>query len=483
MNKLIYTFVLIAAVLYRPVRAQESGPVILSLNQAISYAQGQSITALQNETTKENRFWAYQSFRSNLYPRLVLSGVAPEFNRSFSGVTQPDGTTLYQPVTINNSSLQLDVSQNLPWTGGQVFIGTRLNRFDDFDRDTRLYNSSPLFIGLSQPLFQYNGLKWGQKIEPLKYEESVRQFKEEEARIAVQVCRRYFDLLRAEINLDIAENNLKNNDTLFRIAETRFELGRISKSDLLQLQLAAVTAQKDVAQAKLDRNIAALELKTFLGWEGDSLDAVLPTAMDYLNVNPELALVEARANRADPVAFRRRLLEAEEEVAMAKGQTGPQANLEASLGFSGTDESFGGAYQNTIDQQGVRLGFTIPILDWGRADARVKTALANQKLVEYTVQQDEINFDQNVIQLAERFNLLQTQIEFYKQGDELAAERYQISYDRYLLGDLSITDLMIALGEKDRARRDYLGALRDYWEAYYRLQLFTLYDFRTQQKR
>jgi len=283
--------------------------------------------------------------------------------------------------------------------------------------------------------------------------------------------------------LDIAENNLKNNDTLFQIAQTRFDLGRISKSDLLQLQLAAVTARKDVAQARLDRNIASLELKTYLGWEGDSLRAVVSKAMDPMMIDTELALAEARGNRADPVAFGRRLLEAEEEVALAKGTTGPQANLETSLGYSGTDQSFNGAYNNVIDQQGVRLGFTIPILDWGRADARIKTALANQKLVEYTVQQDEINFDQNVIQLAEQFDLLQTQIAYYREGDELATERYQISYDRYLPGDLGITDLMIALNEKDRARRDYLNALRDYWEAYYRLQLFTLYDFRTQQKR
>jgi len=82
MNKLTFILVLIAAVAHRPARAQESLGSILSLEQAIGYVQGQSISALQNETAKENRYWAYQSFRSNLYPRLVPRSVAPEFNRS-----------------------------------------------------------------------------------------------------------------------------------------------------------------------------------------------------------------------------------------------------------------------------------------------------------------------------------------------------------------------------------------------------------------
>ncbi len=82
MNKLTFILVLIATVAHRPARAQESLGSILSLEQAIGYAQGQSISALQNETAKENRYWAYQSFRSNLYPRLVPRSVAPEFNRS-----------------------------------------------------------------------------------------------------------------------------------------------------------------------------------------------------------------------------------------------------------------------------------------------------------------------------------------------------------------------------------------------------------------
>ena len=42
--------------------------------------------------------------------------------------------------------------------------------------------------------------------------------------------------------------------------------------------------------------------------------------------------------------------------------------------------------------------------------------------------------------------------------------------ERYVLGNLSITDLSIAFQEKDQAKRDYIAALRDFWGAYYQLR-------------
>jgi outer membrane protein len=54
----------------------------------------------------------------------------------------------------------------------------------------------------------------------------------------------YFDLLVAQVNLQIAEKNRSNNDTLYKIAGHKLELGKISQNDLLQLQMGLLTAQK-----------------------------------------------------------------------------------------------------------------------------------------------------------------------------------------------------------------------------------------------
>ena len=50
------------------------------------------------------------------------------------------------------------------------------------------------------------------------------------------------------------------------------------------------------------------------------------------------------------------------------------------------------------------------------------------------------------------------------------------------MGEITITDLNIALAERESAKRDYIGSLSTYWLAYYNLRILTLYDFETDQR-
>jgi len=75
------------------------------------------------------------------------------------------------------------------------------------------------------------------------------------------------------------------------------------------------------------------------------------------------------------------------------------------------------------------------------------------------------------------FNMMRDQVVLAAEADSIASEKYQIAKDRYVLGNLSVTDLSIAFTEKDQAKRDYISALRDFWGAYYQLRYLSLYDF------
>jgi len=68
------------------------------------------------------------------------------------------------------------------------------------------------------------------------------------------------------------------------------------------------------------------------------------------------------------------------------------------------------------------------------------------------------------------------------EADSIASEKYQIAKDRYVLGNLSITDLSISFQERDQAKRDYISALRDFWGAYFQVRYLSLYDFDKNEK-
>lgn len=457
--------------------------VRLSLKQVVEMAKSNSIEAKQAATQRETKYWEWRTFRSNYQPQLSLTGTLPGYSKTYAQVFQPNGTVLFQPVHNDNSSLQLDFSQGLTATGGTIYGTTQMQRFDDFDRNNVLYNGVPYAIGYTQPLFQFNALKWDKKIEPLKFNESKQAYIEAQENISISVTKYFFDLLLAQENFRIAESNLTNTNKIMDIAKVKFELGKISKNEILQLELEILNARKALGTALRDMEISTLNLVSYTGQEGmNKILLEVPDEITTMTVSADKVLAEAFENRSDAIAFVRKIAEAKRDVAEAKGKRGLQATLTANLGFSNTATNIPDVYRSPKNQQLLELKFTVPVLDWGRSKSRTMTAQANEKFTTYEVEQEKQNFKQQIITQVTLFNMMKDQILITAKADSIAAEKYKIARERYVLGDLSITELSIAFNENDQAKRDYVTSLRDFWGAYYQLRYLSLYDFEKKQK-
>ena len=465
----------------------------LTLDQAVQLARDQSIASKQAATLQKTNYWKYRSFLADYKPQLSLDGSLPSFTRSFIPVQQPDGTVAFQPVSNNNSVLNLSLNQNIPLTGGSVFVQQQLQRFDNFLNSTTLYNGVPFAVGIVQPLFRFNPMKWDRRTEPLRYAESNQQYVEALEKVSLDATGLYFDLLVAQVNLQIAETNRTNNDTLFTIARHKLDLGKISRNDLLQLQLSVLNARKDVASARQTAEVASLNLRSYLNLRNTDSDQLInsqlrpltlavPNQLTAFDVDIRQAVAEAFANRSDAIGFGRRLLEAQRDVEKARKENGINATLNAVFGLSNRGFRPADVYVRPQDREFVEVQFTLPIMTWGRAQARTETARANQQLAVQTVEQGKRTFEQQIYTQVTLLDMLRKQATLTAEADQIAQTRYQIAQDRFKLSDLSVTDLGIATQEKDRARRDAILALRDYWQAYYTLRLLTLYDFELNQK-
>ncbi len=455
----------------------------LSLKQVVEMAKDNSIAAKQAATTKETKYWQWRTFKSNYQPQLSLSGNLPGYSKTSTPVVQPDGSILFQPIHYDNSALTLNFSQTITATGATIYGATQLQRFDDFNSKSVLYNGQPYAIGFSQPLGQFNVLKWDKKIQPLLYNESRQAYIEAQEQISITVTGYFFDLLLAQVNLETATANLANTQKILQVANLKFELGKVSKNEILQLQLEQLNAKKAVGTAKRDVEIATLNLRSYTGQEGENkIVLVVPETISQMTVTADRVLTEAFANRSDAIAFMRRVAEAKRDVALARGQTGLTATLTANLGTSNSATSIPGIYRSPQNQQLLELQFSIPVLDWGRSKAKIKTAEANQQFTEYSVEQDKQTFKQQIVTQVSLFNVMKEQLAYTAEADSIASEKYKIARERYVLGDLSITDLSIAFTENDQAKRDYVQSLRDFWSAYYQLRYLSLYDFERNEK-
>ncbi|HEY0177072.1 MAG TPA: TolC family protein, partial [Pedobacter sp.] len=350
MKIILYLFFFMAFGCQSGAHAQDT--LRLSLQDIVAMAKEKSIASRQAATLKETHYWEYMTYRSNYQPQLSLNGTLPGYTKSFIQVIQPNGTIDFQPVHNNNSSLELAFSQQIAQTGGTISGSTSLQRFDDFDRKTTIYNGAPYGIGYVQPLFQFNTLKWDRKIEPLKYSESQQAYIESMEEIAMTASGYFFDLLLAQVDLQIAETNLKNTRSIMEIANMKFEMGKIARNEILQLQLEELKVQKAVGIARRDMELSTYNLKAYTGLQNtDKIRLMMPPSGIEMKIVEEKALAEAFQNRSDAIAFGRRLEEAKRDVAKAKGDNGLNANLNTRLGFSKSGTRIGQVYDSPKDQQ------------------------------------------------------------------------------------------------------------------------------------
>jgi outer membrane protein TolC len=449
----------------------------ITLDQAIEIAQKKSpeYKALINQN--QASYWRYRNFKASFLPQLRLDATLPSYSNSINRLTNDQGEDIF--VQTNQSRLQgnLSLNQNLAFTGGTLSFSSQVERVDLFTNDATRFAVIPFSINYRQNSLFYNEFKWNKRIEPLIYEEAKRDFIEGMEEISLNTTRRYFALLKAQVQFKIAQSNFSNQDTLFQISKGRFKMGKIAENDLLQIELSVLNSKNEVTTNEIDMKRTSQNLSRYLDLETENLLLNTPKELSTFTVTVEKALEEAKSNRKAVIEFRRRRLEAEQEVAEVKGNNRVQLRLNANFGVSQQGAIFNDLFQDYNQQQNVSVSLGMPILDWGVSKSRRKLVEANRELVNTNVEQDEQEFEQEIYLHTLNWQNQRSFLEIAKKAQEIALKRYDITKKRFILGKITITDLNIALQEKDKAALSYLNSLEKFWTDYYTLRRLTLYDF------
>ncbi len=296
--------------------------------------------------------------------------------------------------------------------------------------------------------------------------------------VSLKAVNCFFDLALAQQNLQVAKINYSNADTLYKIAQGRYNIGTIAENELLQMELSLLNAGSSLNSAIVDLEVKKFQMRSFLGFnEKVDLKLIISKEIPELTVDVDQALEIARTNNPNIIAFECQLIEAERDVAKAKSEKGLQADLYASIGYTQQSEEFSDVYVNPQEQQRFTLGLNIPILDWGLGRGKYKMAQSSQEVIRTTVEQSRNDFVQSVYLNVMQFNLQDDQLLIAAKSDTIAQKRYDMTKQRFLIGKVDVLDLNISLSEKDVAKTNYISALRKYWSNFYNLRKITLYDF------
>jgi outer membrane protein TolC len=478
MKKLVlFSIVIVLLFSAKKINAQEVKK--LTFEEVIKIAEEQSPNALMAKHRYRSSYWSYRTFVAQYRPSLTLTGTTPDYSNTYDKVWNSNTNAYdYRSTNTLTNLGSLSLTQNIGLTGGSLSLLTDFTRFNDFENNTNKYIVTPVSIGLTQPLFRYNPLKWQKKTEPLKFETAKKTFLANIEQVHLSAVQNFFSLALAQINKQISEMNYLNADTLYRIAKGRYQLGTIAEDELLQMQLSWLNAESSRKEADMNLRDREIRLRSFLGYnENVRLELILPNEIPNLQIDMKEVLDLAMQNNPDILNQELTLLTAQSTVAQAKAEKGLNANLIASYGTRGQDTDIKMAYTSPSQSQRVRLGFTLPIIDWGLGQGKYKMAKSSLELAQVQVEQAKVDFTQNLFLDVEQFNLQKNQVAIAAKSDTVAMKRYEVTKQRFLIGKIAVLDLNDADTRKDQNRRAYVQALQNYWNYFYNIRSLTLYDF------
>lgn len=451
----------------------------LSLEDCMNRARTESPAAQSAKLAMQANSYDYDAFKASFLPQLSLSADLPGLSRSITNITQDDGSIKFISQSQTFSTLSLNLSQRIPQTGGTLFANSSIfNRLDLENTDNIFWQSSPFVIGYRQPIFQVNRMKWERQREKINFEIAQLQYTQAIEEAARQVQEIYFDALIASINYEIASKNLANNDTIYKISQGRFNVGKIAENDLLQSELSYLNAQTEQASAEITYERAIRRLQIALGIpEQEDIRLIPPRKLDPIQINADEALSKALEHSSLLKIINQNNQQSEQDLAFAKQATRPGVNLNASFGLNGTDVTMTDAYRNLVDRETFSLGIEMPLLQWGGGKAQLQAAQKRLQQNQIDNQQLKRSFENDIRFQILNLQLLAAQLERAAKGDTVAQRRYGLTKNRYLIGKVDIQTLFIAQNEKDNARRTYITTIRSYWRALNELRISSLYDF------
>ena len=316
-------------------QAQEQDTVRLTLKEAINLAQMQSVDAAVALNELKTAYWEYRTHVADQLPEINFKGTLPAYSKQYTKYQQSDGSYTF----VQNNSLglngEISIDQNIALTGGKISLNSSL----DFNRQLgkgafNEYMSVPIGLTLTQPIFGVNDQKWKRRIEPVRYQEAKAAYIESVEGVTINTIGYFFNLLLANENLHIARQNLENADKLYEIAVAKRKIGHISESELMQLKLSALQMKGKLTEAQSGLNANMFQLRAFLGLsEQEVIEPILPESAPSLRMIYEVVLQKAQENNSFAKNIRRRQLEADYEVAAAKGNR-RSINLFATIGLT-----------------------------------------------------------------------------------------------------------------------------------------------------
>jgi outer membrane protein len=379
------------------------------------------------------------------------------------------------------------INQRILPTDGQLML---VNRFSyDYSFTESAFAADPvsktfnnrLYLQFTQPIFTYNRTKMETKTLELEYEASLIRYLLMRLTLERNVAQEFYSVYSNQMSLDIAKEDLKNNEESYEIIKNKVDGGLLALEELYQAEVNLATSRSGVYNAELNLENSKDQFKVLIGLPLDTAFLVAAEILaDTVPVNQELAISHALANRME---LRERQIDLENanfDLIVAKATNEFAGSVTASFGVQGNDEQFSNLFDTPTNTPAIGITFNIPIFDWGERKSEIRAAEASLESTQISYDVERKDIVMNIRSVVRSLKNLENQITIQRISVENAQLAYIINLERYRNGDLTSLDLGMYQNQLSESKLSLTNAIINYKIELLNLKIQTLYDFEKQ---
>ena len=358
----------------------------------IAFKNSNDIKILKNNFEKakiENSL-----FRISSLPK-VNTSVSLPYQRSISEVIQANGSQRFIERNFLNSSLNLNISQLLPFTGGTLNVTSSINNNRDFNNKISGFSSNWVNVSYQQSINGFNSYKWEKKINSLSFKKDSIDFLKEKYKLKYDISKIYLDLSVASLKIDLLKQNILKTEKVLIEIEEKFKFGRILKIDLDQLKITLNQLNNQLLNSKTSYDSGLKNLCSKINYNNAESIKLNNVEFTTFNIDENLLRKEIKSNDFAIIKALKQI-QSEAKIDKVKKEGAISMNLQFGLGLNSTATEFSNLYELPSQSQFVTISTKIPILDWGLSSKNLQIAKLEQENLNLELLEQEVELEEKV---------------------------------------------------------------------------------------
>ncbi|HPN66375.1 MAG TPA: TolC family protein [Candidatus Omnitrophota bacterium] len=388
-------------------------------------------------------------------PKLKEAVSNVDFNRAMAAVAK----SAYLPqASTNLGYTHYDTSKITLGPGSEALAST--------SGFAKRYNVAAESTGVEQLIWDFGKTLNSIKLAKENLTSAQCAFLEAQENTVLRAKTAYYDVLKAQLMLEVAREGLRQSQVHLERAEGFFEVGYRQKYDVTKAEVAVSNAKLDLVSAEKDYKLAKAALNNVMG-NKDSADFAVEEirGIEFADVDADMSLKTAMENRVELLKLQSQARAAQADLEVKKKGNWPTVTAGGAHQVSDTDTDGVGNVKSW--NAGVSVNF--PWFDGFRTKSQVEAAQASLKMAQYAIEDQALGITlqvQDAIlglrEAKERFDVSEKLLQQSSENLEIASARYEEGLGSIIEVTDAETQLVSAKQSRASAISGYLSSRAKY---------------------